>query len=235
MAPGAKRQDADKAAGKTLAERIVPRLKPANATRTRARMAELKAAAGAAGCADAIDAAVARPQVASFLAGVMDCAPFLRGLILDDPARSAKLLASDPSARMRRLDAAIGRAWKTDKAADLMAALRRGRQETALLTALADLGGVWDVVQVTAALTAFAEAAIGAAVRFVLSEAAAAGRITLANPRVPEEGSGWIVLGMGKLGAGELNYSSDIDLIVLFDEERAPVSGTSCRRCSSCA
>ena len=91
------------------------------------------------------------------------------------------------------------------------------------MTALADLGGVWDVVQVTAALTAFAEAAVGAAVRFILTETAAAGRITLRDPDTPEEGSGWIVLGMGKLGAGELNYSSDIDLIVLFDEEAARV------------
>ena len=33
----------------------------------------------------------------------------------------------------------------------------------------------------------------------------------------PEENSGLIVLAMGKMGAGELNYSSDIDLIVLFD------------------
>ena len=37
------------------------------------------------------------------------------------------------------------------------------------------------------------------------------------NPDRPEEGSGLIVLSMGKMGAGELNYSSDIDLIVFFD------------------
>ena len=115
-----------------------------------------------------------------------------------------------------------------------MATLRRGRQEAALIAALADLGGVWDVVQVTAALTAFAEAAVGAAVRFILAETAAAGRITLRDPDAPEEGSGWIVLGMGKLGAGELNYSSDIDLIVLFDEEarRASARASSPRHCS---
>ena len=182
-------------------------------------MAEVKAAAEAAGGGAALAEALAQPQAAAFIAGVMECAPFLRTLILEDPARLAKLLSADPAARMRRLTAAIGRAWKTDDAAALMATLRRGRQEAALITALADLGGVWDVVQVTAALTAFAEAAVGTAVRFVLTETAAAGRITLRDPDAPEEGSGWIVLGMGKFGAGELNYSSDIDLIVLFDEE----------------
>ncbi len=222
IAPG-KRQGRPKStakavSGRTLAERIAPRLRPVAAARTKARMTELMAAAGAAGCGEAVADALTRPEVATFVAGVMDCAPFLRTLILDDPARLAKLLSVDPAARLRRLASAIGRAWKTDDAAALMATLRRGRQETALLTALADLGGVWDVVQVTAALTAFAEAAVGAAVCFVLCETAATGRITLADPQKPEEGSGWIILGMGKLGAGELNYSSDIDLIVLFDE-----------------
>ncbi|MEX2319660.1 MAG: bifunctional [glutamine synthetase] adenylyltransferase/[glutamine synthetase]-adenylyl-L-tyrosine phosphorylase, partial [Bauldia sp.] len=53
----------------------------------------------------------------------------------------------------------------------------------------------------------------------------AAGEIELADPRKPEEGSGWILLGMGKYGAGELNYSSDIDLIVLFDPEQTRVTG----------
>ncbi len=181
-------------------------------------MAELAAAAGEAGSDKAVAGALARPQVAAFLAAVMDCAPFLRSLILADPARIARLVAADPATRMRGLTATIRRAWKTGDAAGLMAVLRRGRQETALVTALADLGGVWDVVQVTAALTGFAEAAVETAVRFVLRETAEAGRIVLADPQAPEAGSGWIVLGMGKFGAGELNYSSDIDLIVLFDE-----------------
>ena len=209
------------ASGRTLAERIVPRLRPVAAAQRKARIAELTAAAAEAKGGEALIAALARPEIAAFIASVMDCAPFLRSLILDDPARLAKLLSADPAARMRRLTATVRRAWKSDDAGMLMAALRHGRQETALLTALADLGGVWDVVQVTTALTAFAEAAVETAARFVLAETAANGKITLANPEAPEEGSGWIVLGMGKFGAGELNYSSDIDLIVLYDEERA--------------
>ena len=42
-------------------------------------------------------------------------------------------------------------------------------------------------------------------------------RLSPPDPDRPEEGSGLIVLAMGKMGAGELNYSSDIDLIVFFD------------------
>src|SRR2546425_738263 len=53
--------------------------------------------------------------------------------------------------------------------------------------------------------------------RFLLRQEAARGRVMAANLDRPEEGSGLIVLAMGKMGAGELNYSSDIDLIVFFD------------------
>ena len=53
--------------------------------------------------------------------------------------------------------------------------------------------------------------------RFLLRQEVARGRMTAFNHDRPEEGSGLIVLAMGKMGAGELNYSSDIDLIVFFD------------------
>ncbi|MGE0725210.1 MAG: bifunctional [glutamine synthetase] adenylyltransferase/[glutamine synthetase]-adenylyl-L-tyrosine phosphorylase, partial [Alphaproteobacteria bacterium] len=66
---------------------------------------------------------------------------------------------------------------------------------------------------------------LGLAVRHLLREAAAAGHIALADPAEPDHGSGYIVLGMGKFGARELNYSSDIDLIVLFDDSRVRYVG----------
>ncbi len=160
------------------------------------------------------------PAVAAFLAAVMEASPFLRDLMLEDSARVAALLAADPATRIDALNAATATAWRDANEADLMAALRHARGEVALLTALADLGGVWDVVKVTAVLSAFADAAVGAAVRFLLAQAAAAGEIASGDA----EDSGWIVLAMGKFGAAELNYSSDIDLIVLFDRARARVA-----------
>src|SRR5690242_18831503 len=98
-----------------------------------------------------------------------------------------------------------------------MRLLRRMKSEAALLIALCDIGGVWPVMQVTSALTWLAVSSVQAAPRFLLREAAARGKISLANPDRPEEGSGLIVLAMGKMGAAELNFSSDIDLIVFFD------------------
>ena len=95
--------------------------------------------------------------------------------------------------------------------------LRRMKAEAALLIALADIGGVWPVMRAARALTDLADTAVDAAARFVLAEAARAGRLTPKDKTQPQIGSGYIVLAMGKMGAFELNYSSDIDLIVFYD------------------
>ena len=81
-----------------------------------------------------------------------------------------------------------------------MRILRRMKAEAALLIALADIGGVWPVARVTAALTAVAETALGAAVRHLLVEAAGRGQLVLPDPQNPEAGSGYVVLAMGKDG-----------------------------------
>jgi [glutamine synthetase] adenylyltransferase / [glutamine synthetase]-adenylyl-L-tyrosine phosphorylase len=106
-----------------------------------------------------------------------------------------------------------------------MAGLRQTKRRLALLAALADLTGLWSLEQVTGALSRFADLAIQHALDFALREAAQRSEIELADPEDPQATSGIVVLGMGKLGAGELNYSSDIDLIVLFDPERLRYRG----------
>src|SRR5260370_22028841 len=97
-----------------------------------------------------------------------------------------------------------------------MALLRRMKSEAALLIALCDIGGVWPVMRVTAALTDLAVASVQSALRYVLWQEAARGRLLPPNLHSPQDKSGLIVLPMGKIGAGEPNYSSDLDLIVLF-------------------
>ncbi|MCC6887263.1 MAG: bifunctional [glutamine synthetase] adenylyltransferase/[glutamine synthetase]-adenylyl-L-tyrosine phosphorylase [Hyphomicrobiales bacterium] len=158
------------------------------------------------------------PRTHTLVEGLADGSPHLWDLIAADPARLERLLACDPDARFEAI-LAEGRAAiaaARDEAA-VMAILRRMKVEAALLIALADIGGVWPVMRVTAALTALADATVGAAVRYLLGEAARAGKLQPPDPGKPEVGSGYIVLAMGKMGAGELNYSSDIDLIVFYD------------------
>ena len=92
-------------------------------------------------------------------------------------------------------------------------------------SALADIGGVWPIEEVTRALTDFADASVRGAVDVVLAEAAAARadppcRTPKTRPPAPASS----ILALGKHGAGELNYSSDIDLVVFFDSASAPLA-----------
>jgi glutamate-ammonia-ligase adenylyltransferase len=107
-----------------------------------------------------------------------------------------------------------------------MQELRRAKRRAALTVALADMAGVWPLGKITAALSALAETALGLATAHLLRGAAADGDLVLPDETDPERGSGFFVLGMGKLGAEELNYSSDIDLIVLYDDERITYTGS---------
>ncbi len=155
------------------------------------------------------------PRVRDLLAGIFGASPYLASLIERHPASLLAALAAPPDARFADLCRHVA---ETTPAAgtlpEAMRALRRFKTEVALLTALCDLGGVWPVMTVTHRLSEAADAAVEAAVRFLFRQAARAGD-WLGN-----EPSGYIVLGMGKYGAFELNYSSDIDLIVFYDLAR---------------
>jgi len=103
----------------------------------------------------------------------------------------------------------------------LMAVLRRAKRSAALLIACADILGAWSLEAVTTALSDLAEAALRKAADHVMRDAARRGSLIPFDPARPNERSGFIVLGMGKLGSRELNYSSDIDLIIFYDDEIA--------------
>jgi glutamate-ammonia-ligase adenylyltransferase len=204
-------------AAASLASRLVT-LPVADAAAADAVRADLAAAARSAGAAELADALAQPGTQSDFLGAVLSQAPFLRDLAVLDPLRLAAILAAEPEARVAGLVAAAGER-QADEAA-LMRHLRRLKQDIALTVGLADLGGAWDVDRVTQALSDFADAAISAAVSHLLREADRTGKLRLANPDMPSERSGWILLSMGKGGARELNYSSDVDLIVLFDPDR---------------
>jgi glutamate-ammonia-ligase adenylyltransferase len=100
--------------------------------------------------------------------------------------------------------------------AEVMRQLRRMKADGALLIALADLGEVWPITHLIDAQTRLADAAVDSAARYLLMDSRIRGKLKLAEPPDPAR-SGYIVLAMGKMGANELNYSSDIDLIVFYD------------------
>jgi len=158
------------------------------------------------------------PPLASLLGGTAEAAPYLWDLVRQDPTRFLRLLRRNPEEELAALLAKTRHAATAARgSAEVMRVLRRMKAEAALLVALADIGGVWPLARVTAALTDFAETALGAGVRHLLGEAARRDKLRLPDPQNPEAGSGYIVLAMGKMGGHELNFSSDIDLIVFFD------------------
>src|SRR5258705_955922 len=101
-----------------------------------------------------------------------------------------------------------------------MRRLRIAKSRAALAMAFADIAGMFDLEAVTGALTRFADGAVRGALRFLLAAAAKQAGYPDSPPDTLEESTGLIVLAMGKMGAFELNYSSDIDLIVFYDEDR---------------
>ena len=162
----------------------------------------------------------ARPVVRSLVEGLADGSPFLWDLASREPERLLRLLETAPEDRFEALLAETAqRTAATDDEAVAAQVLRRAKAEAALLVALADIGGVWQVPEVTGALTRFADAAVSGALAFLLRRAAESGKLRLRDPARPELGCGYIVLAMGKMGGFELNYSSDIDLICLFDPD----------------
>jgi len=158
------------------------------------------------------------------LLGLADHSPFLWQLVVNDPARMARLASTAPGEAHRAIvesQANLFRGLRSGALTRDAAArtFRQNRNAHALLVALADIGGLWGTEQVTQALSDFADSSVAGGVDLVLTEMADLGRVNLQNPERPGEGSGFTVLALGKHGAGELNYSSDIDLVIFFDPE----------------
>jgi len=156
---------------------------------------------------------------------VSGASPYLARLMLREQealhailTRGAQVVTQDALEEMAAAD--------REKSVDaLHAAMRRAKRKAALAIALGDVGGALDLFEVTGHLSDLAEAAIGAATRFHLRAAHDAGKIVLKNREAPEEGSGLIILAMGKFGARELNYSSDIDIVVFFEPDHLKLAG----------
>lgn len=151
--------------------------------------------------------------VRELLEGTAGCSGYLGRLMTSEAEWLRQALDAPPEAVMADVLAAID-------PQDPASSLRRAKRRTALLAALADLGGVWDLEAVTGALTDLADAAVETALSAALAHEARRGKLPGLREEGVRDGSGVFVLAMGKMGARELNYSSDIDLIVLFDETR---------------
>lgn len=157
----------------------------------------------------------------SLLSGIFAHSPYLRYLLIEDPLFVAEIDKTPPhdlaAALVARINPKPQEAW--DKAS-LMQRMRKTKKQIGLLCALMDLGNIWGLSDVTNWLSIFAAQCLETALAFLLREAHHNQHITLKDSNNPTYESGFLLLAMGKLGAKELNYSSDIDFIALFDPEK---------------
>ena len=163
-------------------------------------------------------AALAHEAIGGLLRAAFAYSPFLTQELIGHIGFIRQVVEQGEDEAFRQIIDDLGR-MTTDSMTtpEVMAALRRAKRKTALLVGLADIAGAWQLEAVTGALSRIAETSLRQAVRHLLS--------TPAFAMLPRDGGGLVVLGMGKLGARELNYSSDIDLMVFYDDVRFAADG----------
>jgi glutamate-ammonia-ligase adenylyltransferase len=144
------------------------------------------------------------PALATAAATAWEEAPFLKGLLRGRRHIAATITDFGPERALADAFALAG-----DAALPVDVRLRRARGDVALIVALADLAGLWPLETVTMALSDFADLSIDIAIAEALAERDAPNR-------------GLVALALGKLGSHELNYSSDVDLILVHDPDLIP-------------
>jgi glutamate-ammonia-ligase adenylyltransferase len=143
----------------------------------------------------AVQAWSASPQGQRFLAAIFGNSPFLSGIAVREPAFLGRIVMDGADTPFAEIAAEIEMTDDLgEDAASLMRRLRLAKRRVALLAAAAELARYWSLEQQMAALSRFAEAALGAAIRHLLRAQARAGALALADPADPETASGFILL-----------------------------------------
>ncbi len=166
------------------------------------------------------------PGEVALLNALFGNSPYLTETALQNPVFVTDLWRHGPEAILVVLASELRavRAMARDGASPEAVAttLRRLKRRVALAVAVADIAEVWPLEKITGALSDFASGCLDALTDSILLQLARDARIEFGGD---PEAAALTVLGMGKLGAGELNYSSDIDLILLYDRDAPAIAG----------
>lgn len=146
------------------------------------------------------------PPGTELLNRIFGHSPFLGDSAIAEPAivRAFVTDGADAALMLARRDLLDPAAAAAMASPDIARHLRIVRRRVALAVALADISGTWSVAHVLEAWSEFAGDLLQAAAFHLLGPEA--------------DRSGFAVIALGKLGAGELNYSSDIDLAIFYDQ-----------------
>jgi len=157
-------------------------------------------------------------QVWPSLAPIAGASPYLAGLMRRAPGQLRQTLeAEDPIGDILRQTQAV--ANETDLIAGAKT-LRALKADAHLTIALADLGGVWDLSAVTGNITEFADLAVQSALAMAVRAEVTKGRLLPAPNGTAGPIPGLFCIAMGKHGAFELNYSSDIDISIFYEPDQ---------------
>jgi glutamate-ammonia-ligase adenylyltransferase len=217
---------ATKAEGSGLLLKPAVKLSPLDPAAAKAELAEVIEAAEEDGLTRLAEFLAAEGGVQDFLGTVFDLSDFLRDCARRRPEMLDRLFDNEVGERLGALLKNIASSARAEDVSEagLMTALRELKLEAHFLIALADLAGEVEAATTVERLSDLADACINAAIDFLLLDAHRQGKLKLPDPHNPGKGSGWVVLGMGKLGAHELNFSSDIDLVLFYDPEAPAIS-----------
>lgn len=152
-----------------------------------------------------------------------EVAPYLARVLRKRPDLVQRLTGEPPEALLQAFLDEVSNAGDLPDMKAAMSAMRRAKEAAHIVIAAADLSCVWDADRVVHALTDLADRSVQAGLRLAIRDGWVNGRF--GEPADRDDLPGFFTLAMGKMGAHELNYSSDIDLILLFDLDICPASG----------
>lgn len=165
-------------------------------------------------------------EVQKLLKAIFSNSPYLTRLLFKYPDFSLSVFQKTADAQITEIFSKLNDQKETiANQTELARVLRIAKAEVALTIGIADMTGNWSLSNITKALSDFAELSLKMSVDYLIKEALSNGDLSHKTSNNVSENSGYTVLAMGKLGGYELNYSSDIDLIVLFDLDIVKYSG----------
>jgi glutamate-ammonia-ligase adenylyltransferase len=151
---------------------------------------------------------------------LLEAAPYLLDLTRTHGPWLVEALDAGPDRAFADLIADVARTGREDDEATTALALRRAKGRTALLAAIAETGGAWTTARATEALSDLADAALEAALDLLMRQASEKGHLAIPPDEARAANSGLALFALGKHGGRELNYSSDIDIVVFFDPQK---------------
>ncbi len=167
-----------------------------------------------------LPAELATDAIGELLRGTAGSSPFLAKLMPTHAEWLLNVCRTPADAVIHDLLADVSKQVENAEWSDLLVHLRRTRARAALFIALCDLGGVWEFGDITGRLSDLADGLTSVALRWIIAKEIRRGKLPGVEESDLNNAAGLFVIAMGKMGAQELNYSSDIDLICLFDQDK---------------